>query len=108
MAGKGTPVRVEGSDPRDLPDGVGLDEVAALQVLVVLQADTALVACLHLAGVFLEPLEGGDLALPDHDAVAQEPDLRTPGDRAGPHVAAGHLAHPGNGEDLPHLGLAGD
>jgi len=38
------------SDPRDLPDGEGLDEVAALQVLEVLQADAALEAGLDPRG----------------------------------------------------------
>ena len=37
-------LRGAGLGPRDLLDRVGLDHVAGLQVLVVLQADTALVA----------------------------------------------------------------
>src|SRR4051794_16975576 len=96
------------SDPGDLLDREGLDDVAALQVLVVLQADTALVAGLHFADVVLEALQGGDLALPDDRAVAQEPDLGATGDRPVEDVAAGDLADPRHGKHFPHLGFAGD
>ena len=41
-------------------------------------------------------------------ALAQEADLRSPGDDALSHVAAGDRADPWDPEDLADLGLAGD
>src|SRR5690349_1687243 len=86
----------------------GLDEVAGLEVLEVGEADTALEALADLAGIFLEPAQRGDRALPDDDAVAQEAHLRATGDDPRAHVAAGDRADPGHPEDLADLGLAGD
>src|SRR3954452_12034085 len=96
------------SPARDLPLLECLDDVAGLEVLEVGQADAALEALPHLAGVVLEALEGRDGALPDDDAVAQEADLGAAGDDARLHVAAGDGADPRDAEDLPHLGVAGD
>src|SRR5205814_1655469 len=77
----------------DFPELVGLDDVALLEVLEIAEADAAFEALLHLAGVVLEPLERGDRAVPDDDAVAQEPD---PGAARDPTDAAVH-------ERQPHL-----
>src|SRR5947207_10924869 len=100
--------RPDGSGLRKLPEVVRLDDVALLEVLEVGQADAALVARLHLADVVLEALERSDGAVPDHDPVAQEADLRAARDRAVADVAAGNLADPRHREDLPHLGFARD
>src|SRR5687768_5326103 len=78
----------------DLPDFVGLDDVALLQVLEVLEADAALEARRHLTHVVLEALERRDRPVPDDGAVAQEAHLRAPRDRAVADVAACHLADP--------------
>ncbi len=61
-----------------------------------------------LADVVLEPLERGDGALPDDDAVAEEADLGAAGDDPVADVAPGDGTDPGHPEDLPDLGLAGD
>ena len=47
----------------------GLDDVARLQVLEVLEPDAALEALPHLAHVVLEPTQRRDLALPDDRAL---------------------------------------
>src|SRR3981081_3473207 len=64
------------------PELVGLDDVALLEVLEVAEADAAFESLLHLAGVVLEPLERGNRAVPDDDAVAQETDPRAACDHA--------------------------
>src|SRR4249919_613664 len=92
----------------DFPELVGLDDVAGLEVLEVAKADAAFEALLHLAGVVLEPLQRRDLTVPDHDAVAQEPDARAARDHAVLHVATGHPADSRDREHLADLGVAGD
>ena len=52
------------------------DDVADLQVVVALQADTALEAGLDFADIVLEALERADLAGPQLDAVAEQARLR--------------------------------
>src|SRR5262249_8107853 len=64
------------SDAGDFAVFVGLDHVAGLEVLVVLEPDTALETFPHLAHVVLEAPQRSDRALPDDRALAQEPDLR--------------------------------
>src|SRR4029079_9371191 len=78
----------------DLLEVVRLDDVARLEVLVVLEPDAALEARLHLAHVVLEPPQRRDRAVPDDDALPQEADLRTTRDGAVEHVATGDLADP--------------
>src|SRR4051812_21854565 len=92
----------------DFPELVGLDDVALLEVLEVAEADAAFEALLHLAGVVLETLQRRDLTVPDHDAIAQEPDARAAGDHAVLHVATGHPADARDREHLADLGVAGD
>src|SRR2546421_5084368 len=92
----------------DFPELVGLDDVALLEVLEVAEADAAFESLLHLAGVVLEPLERGDCAVPDDDAVAQETDPRAACDHAVLHVAAGHPADTRDREHLTDLGVARD
>src|SRR5689334_21758242 len=61
---------------------VCLDDVALLEVLVVLDADTALEAVADLAHVFFEATQRRDLTLPDDRAFSQEAHLRTTRDDA--------------------------
>src|SRR4029079_2620356 len=102
------PARRARSDPGDLAFLERLDHVAGLEVLIVLEADTALEAVAHLAHVVLEAPQRGDLALPDDRAVAQEAHLGTTGDDATRDVATRDLADARHREDLSHLGIAGD
>src|SRR5439155_8017364 len=92
----------------DLSLLVGLDDVARLEVGVVLQPDTALEAFTHLTHIVLEASQRRDRALPDDRAVAQEPHLRPARDRAVGDVAPRHPTDARDAEHLPHLGLAGD
>src|SRR5439155_20317457 len=94
-------------DARDRLRGEAFDEVALLQIVVVRQADAALVVREHLANVVAEAAQGldpvgrDDLAVaPDAGAAADDPAV---GDEAaGDHRA---LADP---EDLADLGAALD
>src|SRR5512146_1958876 len=56
--------------PLRFHDPVRLDHVAHFHVVVVVDADAALEARLHLAHVVLHPLERGDGSVVDLDAVA--------------------------------------
>src|SRR5688572_1317827 len=87
---------------------VGLDEVVHLQRIVALEPDAALEALLDLADVVLEALERGDAPVPDHVVVADQAHLRGALDRARHDVAAGDRAGLRQGEDVAHLGRAGD
>src|SRR5215218_7080997 len=79
------------------------DLVAFLDVLVVLQADAALVAGGHGAGVLLEAAQRADPTLVDDHAVADQPGPGAPGDLAGGDVGAGDHADPRHPEQLPDL-----
>src|SRR5688572_22056115 len=67
---------------------IGLDDVTDLQVVEVLDADTALEAFAHFADVVLEALQRGDRAVVDLDAIADETHAALPVD----HAAAYHAA----------------
>src|SRR4030042_5204972 len=83
-----------------LDDLEGFQYIAGFQVVVVLHADAALVARFHLPGVFLETLQGGDLAgVNDHPVPHQARRGVAPHDPVG-HVAAGDDADLG---DLYHV-----
>src|ERR1700741_1710864 len=71
-----------------------LDLVADLDVTVSLDADAALGAGAHLGRVVLEALQRFELALEDHDVVAQHPD------RVVAAHAAVHDQAPGDGAEL--------
>ena len=58
----------------DFLGAVALDDVADLDVVEVLDGDTALVALLHFADVVLEAAERADGAVVHLDAVANDPD----------------------------------
>ena len=87
----------------DLLDLEDFQRVSGLDVRVVLQADTALLAlfhALHLLGVVVEGL---DLAGMDDDAVADDPDLAVLLDFPFRDVTTGDAADPGNLEDLADI-----
>ena len=59
----------------DALDGEDFDDVADLDVVVVLEPDAALEASLHLAHVVLEAAERAQAAFVDEDVIPQEPGL---------------------------------
>src|SRR5215204_706165 len=98
----------EGSDSGDLSFFERLDQVPGLQILEVAEADAAFEALADFAGIFLEPLQGVDAALPDDGTVTQEANLRATTDLSAAHVATGDGTHARHPEDLAHFGLARD
>src|SRR5947199_358813 len=74
---------------RHLFDAVGLDQVADLHVVEVLNADAALEALANLAHVVLEALERPDPPFVHLDAVADHPHPRRSGDHPRPAETAG-------------------
>src|SRR4029078_4467096 len=99
-------VRHPASNSCDLAFLEGLDEVALLEVLVVLEPDAALEALPDLAHVVLEAAQRRDLALPDDRAFAQEPHLGAARDDAVRDVTARDPADPRHREHLAHLRVA--
>src|SRR5579863_8517636 len=90
----------------DLFDLEALDNVALLDVLVVLEGHAALGALAHFADLVLEALQGLQAAFVDDDIVAQQPHLgAAPHQALGDH-AARHLADLADVEDLANLGVA--
>src|SRR4030095_409096 len=95
----------------DLSDLVRLDDVAFLDVVEVLDPDTALEPLAHLADVVLEAAERADPAVVRNDAVADDAGPRGPDDRALQDGRAGDhadLRDAEHGTDLgpPELRLA--
>src|SRR5215213_3732519 len=90
----------------DLFDLVGLDDVAVLHVLEVVETDAALEAVANLAHVVLEPTERTDLAVINDDAVANQACLGVALDRAAPHVRPGDQTQLWHAERLADLRLA--
>src|SRR3954451_476271 len=85
----------------------GLDDVLDLDVVERPEADTALVALAHLGDVVLEPAQRlHGQVVGDDDAVAQQPGLEVPVDRAVAHDRTGHVADLRDAEHLAHLGAA--
>src|SRR5690606_23851483 len=91
-----------------LNDLVGFDDVAHLDVVVVLDAHAALVATLHLAYVVFETLERRKLPVVDDHRVAHEPHLVVAVDASFGDVAPGDGADFGHLEDLADSGVAED
>ncbi len=77
---------------RDLDALEALDLVAGLDVVVLLDADAALGAGAHFVDVFLEAAQRFELALEDHDVVAQHADRLVALDHALDDQAAGDRA----------------
>src|SRR5207244_4107289 len=94
--------------PGDLATLEGLDLVAVLDVVVVLDQHAALEPRRDLAHVLLEALERGDGPLVHDGAVPDQADVgRAPDDAVGD-VAAGDRAEPAGAERGSDLELAGD
>src|SRR4051812_16474938 len=92
------------SIPRLLADLEGLDDVLDLDVVERPQADTALVALADLGDVVLEAAQRLDgEVVGDDDAVADDPGLRVPVDRAGPDDGTSDVADARHAEDLADL-----
>src|SRR5262245_13468968 len=90
--------------PGDLAHLVRLDDVAFLDVVEVLDADSALEPLGHLANVVLESAQRRDPSVVDDDPVADHAGARVAEDRAPHDVAACDDAGPGNAEQRTHLG----
>src|SRR5512132_2810070 len=90
----------------DLSDLVRLDDVAFLDVVEVLDPDTALEPLAHLADVVLEAAERADPAVVRDDAVADDAGPRVADDRALQDVRAGDQTYLGDAEQGAHLGAS--
>ena len=94
--------------PLDLARLVGLENVAFLDVVEVVEQDAALEALGDLSCVLLEALELRDRRVVDHGSVAHDAHLRAPPHDARCDHAAGDRAEPRDLEEGAHLGLADD
>ena len=83
--------------PGDLLLGVAFDDVADLDVVEILDVETAVHAGGDFLDVVLVTLQGAESARVDHDAIADDADLRVTGDLA----VQNHTA--GDGADLADL-----
>src|SRR3954464_11223997 len=86
---RGSLLRSRLERPRHFLGAVVLDAVADLDVVEVLDADTALEAFADLAHVVLEPAQRVDRALEDFHAVADDADARVAANEPAPHRTAG-------------------
>src|SRR5690606_16899036 len=94
------------SGARHLADLEHLDEVAFLDVVVPLEADTALEPGHHLADVVLEAAQGCDLARVDDDTGPQQPGAGATADETLEDVRTGDGTQTGHTEHGSHLGSA--
>src|SRR5690606_25983438 len=94
------------SGARHLADLEHLDEVAFLDVVVPLEADTALEPGHHLADVVLEAAQGCDLARVDDDTVPQQPGAGATADETLEDVRTGDGTQTRYTEHGSHLGSA--
>src|SRR6476620_6155398 len=100
---------VDGSATRDLAHLEGLHDIPDLDVLVVLQHQTALEALADLGRVVLLPLQRGEVEVVRHDrTVAQQARLGVAPEQATGDHAAGDVADLRGAEDLADLRLAED
>jgi len=91
---------------RDLLDHVVLDLVADLDVVEILEADTALETFADFGGIVFESTQRRDVAFPRDYPVANKTRARVALDNAVDHHAAGHGADTRDAENLAHVGLA--
>ena len=92
---------------RDFLHGKGFNNVAFLDVVEFLDGHAALVAGGDLLHLILKPLQGGQNALVDYNAVPHQANLAVLAlDLAVLDIAAGHGAHAGDLVGLAHLGMA--
>src|SRR5215207_352115 len=92
--------------PLDLARLVGLEYIALLHVVEVLEDDPALEALLHLTNVVLETPQAGDPGVVDDGTFPDDTDTGVSADDAARDVAAGDDAEPRGAEERPYLGLA--
>src|SRR5881392_3109696 len=85
---------------------VCLDNIAFLELVEPIDADTALVARLDFAHIILESAKALDSSLEQLLAASKDADLGVAGDRARRHVAARDLSRPSDLEYLADLGVA--
>src|SRR4029077_15595119 len=88
----------------NLVDRIGFDDVPGLDIVEILDADSAFIALLHFTDVVLEATQRPELSLINHHVVANHScsDSRT-GDRAVHHIGPRNDAGFGHRKDLPHL-----
>ena len=89
--------------PGDFFHRVALDDVALFDVVVVFDADTALITLCDFLGVVLVSLEGRDLAFVDDDTVTHQSDGLVADDLAVCNVRAADDAHVRHLEGLSDL-----
>ena len=86
----------------------GLDHVTDLDVVELLDSDTALHSGRNFLGVVLVPLEGCDVTGVDHDTVTDKATLGRLGDLSVTYEATGDRSYLGNLEGLLDLCGSGD
>ena len=91
---------------RPIPGAIALDDVADLDVVEVLDADTALEPFAHFAHVVLEALERRERAVEHLDAVANDAHAALAVDDAAADRAAGDRSDARDLEHLAHFGFA--
>src|ERR1041384_3793423 len=91
---------------RDLLDHVTLDLIAELDVVEVLEADTALEPFTHFRGVVFKSSQRGDASFPTDHAVADQPGACVAANDPVDDHAAGDGAHARHAEDFAHVGFA--
>ena len=90
----------------DFLDLEALDEIANLDVVVILEPGATLVPFTGLSDFVLETTQGLQGALVNNHVVPQQPHLRAAADIALGHETAGDLADLGDVEDLANFRVA--
>src|SRR5690625_2583080 len=93
---------------RDFHALVTFDLVAGPHVVVILDADAALGAGAHFIDIVLETTQGFELALEDHDALAQHANRVVAPDVSVHHQAARDIAEFGRAEHFAYFGQPHD
>src|SRR5437868_5857743 len=89
----------------NLVDRVGFDDIPNLDIVEILDADSAFIALLHLTDVVLEAAQRPQLPFIDHHVVANHSDSdRRTGDRAVHHMRSRNDAGLRHHKDLSHFG----
>jgi len=83
-----------------------LDNVAFTKVVIVFKSHATFLTGLNIFHFVLETFQGRELALVDHNIVADEPHACTAFDLAFGDQTTGDLADFGNVKDLEDLGIA--
>src|SRR5580693_7639537 len=83
-----------------------LDDVAHLDIVIILESHAALVALIDLADFVLETLQGLQRAFVNDDVIAQQSDLGAASDGAFRNHTTGDFSDPGDVEYLADRGVA--